>query len=310
MRSRQHRVGAFSLVELLVVIGIIAILISLLIPAVALVQERAKQIQCMSNLRNMGMAAMLHVNDHNGYLPIAGWHFNPVGGVVNPQGLDDPNERRYIYYVDEPPAVPPDQITYTFSDPQQPSGIKRPVPVTVALAVSMGMKFRLDSRVNLESDMQREEYRKRFRCPSQDPVYKGLTQRDSGSWRAPAEWSSYVVNEALLGRRDRPTWNFPMGKLSRVREPGRVMVAMDGRPRSIHDPEGFLLVYEMRKDDTIYDFHYTYMPRGHFYDTLDFLRHRYYMNVLFADFHVEKVPMTNDGLKTVWLAKGIYDETP
>ena len=288
MRSRQQELGAFTLVELLVVIGIIAILIGMLMPVVASVRERAKQIQCLSNLRNMGMAAMIHVNDHNGYLPIAGWHFDPVGGVVNPRGLEDENEKRYIYYTD--------------------NGVKRPVPFTVALAVCMGLKPRLDSRENLEQDMLREGFYKRFICPSQDPLYRGLTQRDSGAWRAPAEWSSYVVNEALLGRRDRPAWSFPMGKLSRVKQQSQVMLAMDGRPRSIQDPEGFLLVYDMRKDDTIYDFHYTYMPRDHFYDTLDFLRHRYFINVLFADFHVERIPMTDDGLKSIWLSRGVYPE--
>ncbi|MCY2955357.1 MAG: type II secretion system protein [Planctomycetota bacterium] len=289
MRSRQQEHG-FTLVELLVVIGIITILIGMLMPVVASVQERAKQIQCLSNLRNMGMAAMIHVNDHNGYLPIAGWHFDPVGGVVNPKGLEDERERRYIYYTD--------------------NGVKRPVPFTVALAVSMGLKPRLDSRENLEQDMLREGFYKRFKCPSQDPLYRGLTQRDSEAWRAPAEWSSYVVNEALLGRRDRPAWSYPMAKLIRAKHPGQVMLAMDGRPRSIQDPEGFLLVYDMRKDDTIYDFHYTYMPRGHFYDTLDFLRHRYFINVLFADFHVERIPMTDDGLKSIWLSRGVYDEAP
>ena len=172
----------------------------------------------------------------------------------------------------------------------------------------MGLKPRLDSRENLEQDMLQEGFYKRFICPSQDPLYRGLTQRDSGAWRAPAEWSSYVVNEALLGRRDRPAWSFPMGKLNRVKQQSQVMLAMDGRPRSIQDPEGFLLVYDMRKDDTIYDFHYTYMPRGHFYDTLDFLRHRYWMNVLFADGHVDRIPMTNDGLKSIWLSRGMYDE--
>ena len=66
-----------------------------------------------------------------------------------------------------------------------------------------------------------------------------------------------------------------MAKLSRIKQPSQVMLAMDGRPRSIQDPEGFLLVYDMRKDDTIYDYHYSYMNQGHLYDTLDFLRHRW-----------------------------------
>jgi prepilin-type N-terminal cleavage/methylation domain-containing protein len=107
----NHRSGsdvAFTLIELLVVISIIAILASMLLPAIGMVRASARQANCMSNQRQIGMALLNYTTDWDGVLPfgvdtVNGYPWNRVindtlGGQENPflatRLLTCPEDRR------------------------------------------------------------------------------------------------------------------------------------------------------------------------------------------------------------------------
>jgi prepilin-type N-terminal cleavage/methylation domain-containing protein/prepilin-type processing-associated H-X9-DG protein len=78
MITNQSR-KAFSLVELLVVVGIIAVLIGLLMPALSRARRQAKMVQCQSNMRQVGQALVMYAQRNNGslYPPDLGAAFTP-----------------------------------------------------------------------------------------------------------------------------------------------------------------------------------------------------------------------------------------
>src|ERR1700712_1253326 len=74
-RHRQLPRG-FTLVELLVVIGIIALLISILLPALSKARESGNAIKCAANLHNIGLGLNIYVSEWKGKYPAAYWYVN------------------------------------------------------------------------------------------------------------------------------------------------------------------------------------------------------------------------------------------
>ena len=71
MNSAPKQPHGFTLVELLVVIGIISLLIGLLLPAMTAAQDAARRLQCLSNLRQLATAAHLYTTNNHGFYPPA-----------------------------------------------------------------------------------------------------------------------------------------------------------------------------------------------------------------------------------------------
>ena len=73
LMGKSRRSNGFTLVELLVVIGVIAVLIGMLLPALSKAQQQSKWIKCQSNLRTIGQYLLMYGNQNRGVIYPRGW---------------------------------------------------------------------------------------------------------------------------------------------------------------------------------------------------------------------------------------------
>jgi prepilin-type N-terminal cleavage/methylation domain-containing protein/prepilin-type processing-associated H-X9-DG protein len=99
---------AFSLIELLVVIGIIGILLGLLLPVLSRVREASNTLQCAAQLRQIGQAIINYAGSNGGMLPAwSGSHYYPENPSVN-----DPNGPGWIALLERYSGAKADSLLY------------------------------------------------------------------------------------------------------------------------------------------------------------------------------------------------------
>ena len=112
MRHSRRMTEAFTLIELLVVIAIIGILAGMLLPALSKARVRATTAQCVSNLRQWGLAATMYFDDANQYIPLD--EYDTCGGCDQPSWPDviSPNSASCWYTVLPPYVQKPGMASF------------------------------------------------------------------------------------------------------------------------------------------------------------------------------------------------------
>jgi prepilin-type processing-associated H-X9-DG protein/prepilin-type N-terminal cleavage/methylation domain-containing protein len=228
-RNRPQRpLNAFTLVELLVVIGIIALLISILLPSLSAARRAAQRTACSTKLHNMLLAATLHRNEHKDYYPLAGFL---TGG--NPSTLDDAYAQKYDYYTGGFAQTNADLLLCPIS-----TALETEMQGGKALYSPNGMMGTLNQAQFDNSFLDPNGMARDFLCPAHatspldiKPMYEFMwcTPLNGGAYVCQPQ--SYIFNEYVLGFNTNtsvPNMQYLQGKGSLIRQPAQTFFAADG----------------------------------------------------------------------------------
>ena len=104
-RPGRARCQGFTLVELLVVIGIIAVLVAILLPALQSARRQASMVQCQSNMKQLALGMIMYINQNKGKHPPAAIADGPAGSGVYERGWWWANELVKQKYVNAPNSL-------------------------------------------------------------------------------------------------------------------------------------------------------------------------------------------------------------
>ena len=292
---------AFTLTELLVVLGVIAVVVGILLPVVGRARASARSVQCQSNLRQIVTACLARAQESRGYLPLAGRVGVPAGTAGYgslPPALGDPGRTRYAYIAERYPQL---------TTPTEEQVAPLPMAVLAQLGAS-GVEVS-QGTLTLWETAAAGPASAVFRCPAAGDA-AGEPYATISLLVPPTAYifpgnvrTDYGFNEGLLGlEADRANDARRLrGALAGVRRPAEVVVAgdvdRDTQPSqlAVWSPalgrSGPVTLADVLSNTAEVWPSPTFDPR----------RHGGSANVAFADGHVEAVPITPAALGGVYL---------
>ena len=288
-RGDRARLGAFTLVELLVVIGIIAVLIGILMPTLSRAREQGRNARCLSNLRQIGQAMNMYAVDNKGFIipgAVQWYTTTPQGGRGEENWATMLVMLKYLTATSQlelsgsgsPPAedVFQNEMSYGDSVFRCPSGA--------------------DLKGNVGPNLGTATYR-------EDPASDSFWRRQSFTYFDPGAASQgngvmidtwYACNMAqpavaadMVAARGQEPWPMRAVARNRTGTPGRMFGGPLTRTTQIRKSSDMAMLFDGL--------------RSHNYNTYNIsVRHngRKYANFLFADWHadgVEKSALPNGG---------------
>jgi prepilin-type N-terminal cleavage/methylation domain-containing protein/prepilin-type processing-associated H-X9-DG protein len=287
--NRNVRFSGFTLVELLVVIGIIALLISILLPALSKARESANSVKCKSQIRQIIQLMMLHANEHKGYMPLVG-QIEPVPQkpYSTESALVDPSGTHYESYQD--------------------GGKNYVLGMPGSVAKYMQANLDTSSAVNVQKGLNSGLFVKMMVCPSDRAGgTKGFTIGPTPGPNNLTSLLSYAFNEAALGWSDKTGNDGSVigrmrGNTAKFVHSAELMLVTDADARGTNGQNGWLLFYDAGVNITMADiYNHGFIPPkgvngfpagdgsgpgcgdGILYDVV---RHRGMINIGCADGHV------------------------
>ncbi len=123
-RATAKAANGFTLIELLVVIAIIAILAAMLLPALGRAKAKAQAINCLSNMKQWGLATVMYMNDNENKLPLFGDVFPPTPTMTY-------WFQKLAPYITKQSDANPDSQVYGTEARRCPGGSSGPPPFTI-----------------------------------------------------------------------------------------------------------------------------------------------------------------------------------
>ena len=283
MAGYRTKWRGFTLVELLVVIGVIALLIAILLPALGAARRQANLTACLARLQQISVANRLFADRHRGFFPLTGHLVGPT--YAAPEQLADATRQRYAY-------------VETGTTPQLRLQQWRQALAALVMPNSTG---------DLNDPAQSDAAADFFRCPAHIGRLRDLEPGRSLAWPGASYTtkSSYLANEAVFG------WDDARGRLRgnsmRIRYPAQVALFLDGvacEPRTANSGASgpWLTVYNKTAGPgiSVADALAGNAKAGD-PSNFDPPRHKNRLNVAFADGHAETRRLEAGDLANVYL---------